>query len=312
MDMPGRTFVIGNGYRYSINGQEKTPEIAPNTTTAEFWQYDSRIVRRWNVDTKPNFSISPYNCFNGNPIWFSDLLGDTSIHTPGGKLEDIGDLEHETFDGSAQKVGSLTIQPMKGSLKSITFTGPRVADGRVRFIAMFEKKSGRFTGYAWEKNLNYSLDDFYADARKGLAEEFENADNPMWDPDLPGDQAGKRALGLGLFVTLQNPVLKRGTAIANAAPKGFEIEGQLSKIWSERRLFVNWLKSKHSVGGTTLNSTQAQQVIDNARKLGITRIDLNRAGLMGKEITGNTAGVPHFKIDNVHIIIKKGLQDILQ
>src|SRR5690606_445524 len=50
MGLVGREFSNGNSYRYSINGQEKTPEIAPNTTTAEYWQYDSRIGRRWNVD----------------------------------------------------------------------------------------------------------------------------------------------------------------------------------------------------------------------------------------------------------------------
>ncbi|MDZ4796124.1 MAG: hypothetical protein SGI83_17730, partial [Bacteroidota bacterium] len=33
MELPGRTYSSGTGYRYSINGQEKTPEIAPNTTT---------------------------------------------------------------------------------------------------------------------------------------------------------------------------------------------------------------------------------------------------------------------------------------
>lgn len=76
MIMPGRT-LNSDSYRYSINGQEKTPEIAPNTTTAEFWQYDARIVRRWNIDPKPNVSISPYNCFAGNPIWLTDVKGDT-------------------------------------------------------------------------------------------------------------------------------------------------------------------------------------------------------------------------------------------
>jgi hypothetical protein len=77
MLMPGRTFASGNNYRYSINGQEKTPEIAPNTTTAEFWQYDARIVKRWNVDPKPEVSLSPYSCFAGNPVFYSDVKGDS-------------------------------------------------------------------------------------------------------------------------------------------------------------------------------------------------------------------------------------------
>ena len=78
--MPGRTFTAPNstGYRYSINGQEKEKELNENITSAEFWMYDSRIVRRWNVDPRPNVSISPYNAFVGNPISFSDPKGDTT------------------------------------------------------------------------------------------------------------------------------------------------------------------------------------------------------------------------------------------
>ncbi len=33
---------------------------------------------------------------------------------------------------------------------------------------------------------------------------------------------------------------------------------------------------------------------------------------MGKEVTGSTAGIPHFKIDNVHVIIEPGLEKILK
>ncbi len=76
--MPGREYSNGGAdYRYSINGQEKEKELNKNITTAEFWEYDSRIVRRWNLDPKPNVAISPYNCFDGNPIALMDPLGDT-------------------------------------------------------------------------------------------------------------------------------------------------------------------------------------------------------------------------------------------
>jgi hypothetical protein len=45
--------------------------------TAEFWEYDTRLGRRWNCDPKPDASISSYSCFRNNPIWFSDPMGDT-------------------------------------------------------------------------------------------------------------------------------------------------------------------------------------------------------------------------------------------
>jgi hypothetical protein len=79
MLMPGRKYLAPNAssYRYSINGQEKESELNENITTAEFWEYDSRIVRRWNVDPVLRVSESPYLCFAGNPILMSDPLGNT-------------------------------------------------------------------------------------------------------------------------------------------------------------------------------------------------------------------------------------------
>ena len=47
--------------------------------SAEFWQYDSRLGRRWNVDPVFKEYESPYACFAGNPVWFADPSGDTVI-----------------------------------------------------------------------------------------------------------------------------------------------------------------------------------------------------------------------------------------
>jgi RHS repeat-associated protein len=80
MQLPGRTYSSSTGnYRYGFNGQEKDNEIKGegNTYTAQFWEYDARSVRRWNLDPKPTVGISPYSAFSGNPIRYSDPLGDT-------------------------------------------------------------------------------------------------------------------------------------------------------------------------------------------------------------------------------------------
>ena len=68
-------------YRFHFNGQEADNEVAGsgNSYTAEFWQYDSRLGRRWNVDPKPVPAISGYACFGNNPIWYKDELGDSII-----------------------------------------------------------------------------------------------------------------------------------------------------------------------------------------------------------------------------------------
>jgi hypothetical protein len=83
--MPGRKYQAGNGsYRYGFNGQEKSTEINDALTTAEFWEYDSRIGRRWNVDPVTKEYESPYLCLSGNPILFNDPNGDDA-EKPKGK-----------------------------------------------------------------------------------------------------------------------------------------------------------------------------------------------------------------------------------
>ena len=69
------------GYRYFFNGQEADNEVFGEVAnySAEFWQYDSRLGRRWNVDPIFKEYESPYACFAGNPVWFADPKGDSSV-----------------------------------------------------------------------------------------------------------------------------------------------------------------------------------------------------------------------------------------
>ena len=81
MIMPGRNYTAPGGanYRYGFNGQENENEIAGvgNHTTAEFWEYDPRIGRRWNIDPVGKEWESPYATFSNNPIARADPNGDS-------------------------------------------------------------------------------------------------------------------------------------------------------------------------------------------------------------------------------------------
>jgi hypothetical protein len=98
-------------YRFGFNGQEKVNEIAGvgNHNTAEFWEYDTRVARRWNLDPRfkeiPN--QSPYSINHSNPVVNTDKNGDIGI---------VGAL----IGGGIGAVASLTksvIQDGWGSLK---------------------------------------------------------------------------------------------------------------------------------------------------------------------------------------------------
>jgi hypothetical protein len=65
-------------YRYGFNTQEKVNEISGegNHNTAKFWEYDTRLGRRWNLDPVPKGFISGYATLSNNPIWRIDPYGD--------------------------------------------------------------------------------------------------------------------------------------------------------------------------------------------------------------------------------------------
>ena len=117
MAQPGRKYTQGtNSYRYSINGQEKDKELNENITTAEYWEYDSRIGRRWNVDPKPTVGISSYSTFLGNPISHVDILGDSggpvnkySYVSPIKKFKYNGTLSDNPVDNIPAAVGNVFV-----------------------------------------------------------------------------------------------------------------------------------------------------------------------------------------------------------
>ncbi|MCO5249770.1 MAG: hypothetical protein M9887_12575, partial [Chitinophagales bacterium] len=71
-------YVEREGYRYGFNGQEWDDEIygVGNSYTAEFWQYDPRIGRRWNVDPVSQIAVSDYAVNRNNPVYYYDPRGD--------------------------------------------------------------------------------------------------------------------------------------------------------------------------------------------------------------------------------------------
>jgi hypothetical protein len=97
-----------SGYRYGFNGQEKVDEISGtgNHNTALFWEYDTRLGRRWNLDPKPQISISDYSVLGNNPLINTDVLGDTTkiLNTKGDLLIQINDKgENRFFEAQDQE-----------------------------------------------------------------------------------------------------------------------------------------------------------------------------------------------------------------
>ncbi len=65
-------------YSFAYNGMKLDNEVSGvgNSYTAEFWQMDPRLGRRWNLDPKYLAGESRYSTFSNNPIMYVDPLGD--------------------------------------------------------------------------------------------------------------------------------------------------------------------------------------------------------------------------------------------
>lgn len=81
--MPGRNTEY-SWSRIGYNGQAKDDEVygKGNLSSAKFWEYDTRIMKRWNVDPLSGElpSVSPYSNSLNNPISMLDPDGDFPIY----------------------------------------------------------------------------------------------------------------------------------------------------------------------------------------------------------------------------------------
>jgi RHS repeat-associated protein len=94
------------GYRFGFNGQMKDDEVygEGNSYTAEYWQYDPRLGRRWNVDPVVKPWRSPYDAFFNNPIIRVDPNGDDDFYgIVQGKITYLG----STTTGNEQRMISM-------------------------------------------------------------------------------------------------------------------------------------------------------------------------------------------------------------
>ena len=93
MAMKERTYQ-NSEYRFGFNGQEQSDELDENgnSYTAEFWQYDSKVARRWNLDPLEQFD-SYYVSLGNNPVngsdpdgaWFFGWFGSTTEQRDGAR-----------------------------------------------------------------------------------------------------------------------------------------------------------------------------------------------------------------------------------
>ena len=265
MTMPGRKYSQPNTtYRYGFNGQEKSTEIngSENLYTAEYWEYDSRIGRRWNVDPVSKEWESPYATFSNNPIINIDPNGDSdsTYSTPGGGAQRAETSRAETFDGSTQKVGKINVTPAKGTLKAFSEWNGGEPGETSRFVATFNTKSGEFAGYVWDGDGKTTYAEFSKAKREDLENMAANWDNPIYQHYSSREEARKSAINLTVGLAIPNVIIKPLTIAVN-----------IEKFTVDANKF-NYFFGKVVTGPQT-NIARSAQNLKDLTQLGITTED---------------------------------------
>ncbi|MEO6303549.1 MAG: hypothetical protein ABIP51_10275 [Bacteroidia bacterium] len=113
-----------------MNGQEKEDALFNGAQSAEYWMYDARIGRRWNMDPVVKDEESPYACFSNNPIYFADPSGSNTVTpTAGKKGSDLknggvnGTIMNEPSSVDKAKMAGTPITPDHLNQTQITSVG---------------------------------------------------------------------------------------------------------------------------------------------------------------------------------------------
>ena len=134
------------GYRYFFNGQEGDNEVLGKgvSLSAEFWQYDTRLGRRWNVDPVFKEYESPYACFAGNPVIQVDPNGEEPIKplagTVLGFVAFMNGLSTGIGTAKGEQASSAMIRMSKTKGLSPANTAPFNRSGDNRYI--YTRKGG--------------------------------------------------------------------------------------------------------------------------------------------------------------------------
>jgi hypothetical protein len=143
-----------NDYRYGFNGQESDFEIENNSSmyTASYWEYDSRLGRRWNIDPVVKPFFSGYSTFANNPLYFVDPKGSNEWHPETGEdgttalVADAGD-NAQTLAAYGTKNGlDFTTEEMANLTAQIA---PCASGGDIQGLALQSPKFDNIPG----KNL---------------------------------------------------------------------------------------------------------------------------------------------------------------
>jgi hypothetical protein len=254
MGMPGRKYMAGSSYRYGFNGQERSIEIHNNSFTAEYWEYDSRIGKRWNIDPVPKIMFSPYVVLANSPIMFVDpngadwyknkRSGDVEWYEGSGKRKGHKHLG-ETWNGYATVNGEKHWVNFEANGKKTVWENEVVVKATIS-----KKEQKKRDTEAWRKDLYIA----YGRLRDGqpLVQGGESANfisHLDYYKRYYQAEQGYRKMSYGAVVTLTAPVALVYGGFAVPSAVGYVASLELPALYYESSLYA-WKTTTHLLNFT--------------------------------------------------------------
>ena len=257
----GRNWSSGTGYRYGFNGQEKDDELSGNgnVNTAEFWEYDSRLGRRWNIDMWAYASESQYSTFSNNPIYNYDILGDkwknsndaavaSNINTAIDKRKTYLDKKASKYESKADK------QAAKGNLNKANSLLAK-ADEQRQGITELTNTQNEIKGlgentdhvFTFKENTTISFSETYKEADGTIVIEYSSFANAIHElthayQEITGQVYLAQGMHGGFYIDLtdEQQSYRRQYFFSPSSIKAIHSDSK-TKIRSSMDISQNWI-----------------------------------------------------------------------
>jgi hypothetical protein len=279
--MPGRSY-NANGYRFGFNGQEKDDEVFGSTGTsytAEFWQYDSRIGRRWNIDPVVKPWESSYAVNRNNPIALSDPFGD---------CPDCDKDKPDAKEGDIYRPKGADLDYVKGKDGEWTALGGSLPEAEV-----IAEKTQKSKNHVWSAMNMYSGNNL----GKGVhMAKYGNGLDPWQEKVHQQFMAGIHTMSVGLGISLAVPAVVMAAPIVASGVQGNSIIFS-TELWG--------LKAAVSA------SSQALFNEGRVNMVGVVSDAITMPGFSGMAFTNATSSMfeANFNIYNARISTRRVLGD---
>ncbi|MBX7180778.1 MAG: hypothetical protein K1X82_01605 [Bacteroidia bacterium] len=284
---------VSGGYKFGFNGQMKDDEIygVGNANTAMFWEYDTRLGRRWNLDPEPRFGISEYSAMGLNPINLIDPNGNYFFGLIGSSKQQRDAAREFAKNNPNSKINNITSKNISVSYDKLVLNSP---------IPHHDAKMASFgLDYHIETTETFFNNDGSERVEKSEIKEYNPSTMMQWSESENFLAKASYSTADAVFVTTQNLLTKHLFGRSNA----YHLNGQESTPSENMDAFVD-------VGSKLIPSPGKVTIIKKLNCAQFSKVFKGNLSKMNAQFRGYMNKGVNFVIDNLNSTASKPIRPI--